>query len=78
MSGLADERRAVDIVYFDFSETFHTVSHKNLTEKLMNYGLDEHTVRRFGNQLKNQAQTVMISGSKSNWKAGTSGVTQRL
>lgn len=78
MSGLADEGRAVDIVYFDFSKSFHTVSHKNLIEKLMNCGLDEHTVKWTENQTNSQAQTGMISGSKFGWKAGTSGVTQRF
>lgn len=55
MSGLADDGRAVDIVYFDFSKSSHTVSHKNLTEKLINWGLDEHTVRWIEKQMNNQA-----------------------
>lgn len=61
MSVLADEGKAdEDIVYFDFSKTFHTVSHKNLTEKLMNCGLDQHTLSWTKNQMNNQDQTVMI------------------
>ncbi|PKU36833.1 hypothetical protein llap_12863 [Limosa lapponica baueri] len=40
-----DERRAVDIVYQDFSRTLETVSHKIPIEKLLKYGLDEQTVR---------------------------------
>ncbi|GAB0182844.1 hypothetical protein GRJ2_000749700 [Grus japonensis] len=43
--GLVEERRPVDIVYLDFRKSFNTVSHKTLTEKLMNYGLDDKTVR---------------------------------
>lgn len=54
MSGLADEGRAVDIVYFDFSKK-SPVSRKNLTEKLRNCGLDDHTVRWIENQMNNQA-----------------------
>lgn len=33
--------RAVDVVYTDFSEAFHIVSHNTLTEKLMKCRLDE-------------------------------------
>ncbi|PKU44163.1 rna-directed dna polymerase from mobile element jockey- hypothetical protein [Limosa lapponica baueri] len=45
VTGLVEEGRAVDIVYLDFRKAFNTVSHKTLTEKLMNYGLDDQTVR---------------------------------
>jgi len=31
-TGLVDERRAVDIVYLDFSKAFKTLSHKILIE----------------------------------------------
>ena len=40
MTGLVDERRAVDIVYPDFSKGFDTVSHKILIDKLLMYRLD--------------------------------------
>ena len=45
MTGLADEGRAVDIVYLDFSKAFDTVSAMNLIEELMMYRLEEQTVR---------------------------------
>ena len=45
MTGLADEGRAVDIVYLDFSKAFDTVSHKILIDRLLMYRLDEQTVR---------------------------------
>ena len=45
MTGLVDERRAVDIVYLDFSKAFDTVSHKILVEKLVECGLDEQTMK---------------------------------
>lgn len=45
MTGLVDDGRAVDIVYLDFSKASETVPHKIFREKLLKYGLDEHTVR---------------------------------
>ena len=36
-----EERRAVDVVYLDFSKAFDTISHNTLTEKLRKCGLDE-------------------------------------
>jgi len=58
------ERRAVDVVYLDFSEAFDTVSHKILTEKLMKCGPDEQTVRWVENWLSGQAQRIVITGQR--------------
>lgn len=44
MTALVDER-TVDIVYLDFKKLFDTVSHTDLINKLMKYGLDRQTVR---------------------------------
>lgn len=41
MTGFVDEGRAVAIVYLHFSKAFDTVSHKILTAKLVEYGLDK-------------------------------------
>jgi len=45
MSGLVDKRRAVDVVYLDFSRAFDTVFHRILVDELLMYGLDKQTVR---------------------------------
>lgn len=63
MSGLADEGRAVDIVYFDSSKIFHIVSHKNLTQKLINCGRYEHTVRCIEKQMNNQTLWWLVAQS---------------
>jgi len=41
MTGWVDERRAVDVVYLDFSKAFGTVSPSILKGKLRKCGLDE-------------------------------------
>jgi len=74
MTGWADERRAVDVVYLDFSKAFDTVSHNVLLGKLRNCGLDEWTVTWIENWLNGRAQRVVISNAESSWRPVTSGV----
>ncbi|KAK4829103.1 hypothetical protein QYF61_002141 [Mycteria americana] len=62
MSGPANEGKAVDIIYLDFSKIFDTVFHKILIDNVFKYGLDEQTVRWTENRLNNRAQRVEISG----------------
>ena len=45
MTSSVDERRAVDVVYLDFSEALNTVSYSILIDKLMKYRLGKWTVR---------------------------------
>ena len=44
MTHLVDERKAVDVVYLDFSKAFDTISHNILLEKLAAHGLDGSTL----------------------------------
>lgn len=58
MTGTANKRRAVNIVYLDFSKTCDTVSHNTLIHKLMKSGLgkDSEVVGKLAE---------LITGSKS-------------
>ena len=76
MTGWVDERRAVDVVYLDFSKAFDTVSHDILLGKLRKCGLDEWSVRWIENWLSGKIQRVVISGTDSGWMPATSGVPQ--
>jgi len=55
MTGWVDEGRAVDVVYFNFSKAFDTISHNILLGKFRKYGLDEWTVRWIENWLNGRA-----------------------
>ena len=77
VTGWVDARRAVDVVYPDFSKAFDTISHSILVVKLRQCGTDEYTLRWTDNWLAGRAQRAVISGTKPGWRSVTSGVHQR-
>ena len=65
-----------DIIYFDFSKAFDSVSHKRLLTKLKVYGISGKLYNWIANFLDNRRQRVVLNGCKSNWVKVTSGVPQ--
>jgi len=76
MTGWIDERRAVDVVYLDFSKAFDTVSHNILLGKLRKYGLDEWSVKWVENWLNGRTQRAVISVTESSWRPVSTVVPQ--
>lgn len=58
-----DERRAVDVVYLDFSKAFNIVSHNIHQSKLWKCVIHEWTVGWIRNWLDGRAQRVVLNSA---------------
>ena len=64
---LVDERKAVNLVYLDFSKAFDMVSHSILLGKLAARGLDRYTLLWVRKWLEGHVQQVVVNGVKFSW-----------
>jgi len=71
---LADEGKAVCVVYVVFTKAFDTVSYSILLEKLTTHGLDGSTLYWVKNWLDGCTQRVVVNGDTSSWWPVTSGI----
>lgn len=54
----------MDVMYFDFSKAFDTVSHSILVMKLGKCGIDEQMVRWTDNWMTVRAQSTVIGSAR--------------
>ena len=70
------EGNCVDLLYFDFSKAFDTVSHYRLLVKLQTLGVSENILNIIRNFLGNRTMKVRVGDAVSSAKLVTSGVPQ--
>ena len=73
---MLDERKSIDVIYFDFRKAFDTVPHERLLEKLHSYGIRGKILRWIRDFLTNRKQRVILNGQCSKWTNVTSGIPQ--
>ena len=61
---------------FDLRKAFDSVPHATLMAKLMQIGLNDHTLTWIGDYLTGREQRVTVSGSTSQYSVFLSGVPQ--
>jgi len=71
-----DSRHQVDLIMWDFSKTFDTVSHNKLLLKFARYGIQSCTHQWITTWLTSRHQRVVVEGATSSEKEVLSRVPQ--
>ena len=71
-----DSSIQTDIIYFDFSKAFDSVSHRLLHYKFIIYGFNGRLVDWFTSYLSDRKQRVVVEGVESSWLNVLSGIPQ--
>ena len=69
-------RHSVDVIYFDFTKAFDSVSHLKLLHKLQAYGFCGDLLRILANFLQDRTQRVVLPNGTSQYCSVISGVPQ--
>ena len=69
-------RHSVDVIYFDFTKAFDSVSHPKLLHKLQAYGFCGDLLRILANFLQDRTQRVVLPNGTSQFCSVISGVPQ--
>jgi hypothetical protein len=71
-----DNKEQTDVIYFDLSKAFDSVSHSLLIHKLQTFGINGKLLSWIQNYLTDRVQRVTMDGTESGWLPVTSGVPQ--
>ena len=69
-------RSQCDAVFLDFQKAFDRVPHDRLCTKLQYYGISGNSLNWIHAFLTGRTQAVVVDGSRSSWRAVSSGVPQ--
>lgn len=76
MTKWADDDKAIDVAFLDFTKAFEKVSHNRLMEKVEAAGITGKVISQLKDWLTNWVQRVVLDGEESGWLEVLSSVVQ--